>query len=191
MAVPPTSRLTRDDWIDAAVDVLLHAGPDGVAVQPLGRRLGATKGSFYWHFSSRDELLRAALEQWERAAADDLIAAVEARSDEPDAKAGALLGAITSRAEQHPGELDLLADASHPDITAAIERVTRRRIDYLARLLRAGGRTPSVAQRRAMLGYAACIGYAQLSRSVAGVLPDAGRARRALEAELIGILQAG
>src|SRR6266571_4302142 len=105
----PDTRLSQDDWVDAAVQVLLHEGPDGVAVQPLARRLKTTKGSFYWHFSSREELL-------------------------------------------------LLADAAHPDIGAAIERVTDRRIEYIARLLRGAGLTPAAAQRRATLAYATYLG---------------------------------
>ena len=56
-----SSRLSRDSWIDAALELLLQSGPDAVAVQPIARRLGTTKGSFYWHFSSRDDLLRATL----------------------------------------------------------------------------------------------------------------------------------
>ncbi|MGB8962821.1 MAG: helix-turn-helix domain-containing protein [Pseudonocardiaceae bacterium] len=72
------ARWTRDGWIDAALHVLLNEGPDAVAVQPIARRLGATKGSFYWHFSSRDELLGAALARWEVVATDDVIAEIEA-----------------------------------------------------------------------------------------------------------------
>ena len=66
-------RKSREDWIRAAVIALLAEGPDGVAVQPLARRLGTTKGSFYWHFSSRDELLRAALQRWETVTTDDMM----------------------------------------------------------------------------------------------------------------------
>src|SRR3954452_20699967 len=186
----PDTRLRSDDWVNVAVDALLQDGPDGVAVQPLARRLETTKGSFYWHFASRGDLLRAALDRWEAAATDDAIAAIEARSDDPHEKATLLIGEITNRCQEHPGELRLLAGATHPDVGSAVERVTWRRIDYLARLLRAEGLTPAVAQRRATIGYAACLGHAQLAHAVPAVLPTSPRGRRALATEMAEILLA-
>src|SRR5689334_11922394 len=64
-AVPKTS-LTAEDWADAALDALATGGLEAVAVEALARRLKVTKGSFYWHFGNRDELIKAALEAWER-----------------------------------------------------------------------------------------------------------------------------
>src|SRR5262245_18711515 len=56
---------TKDDWLRAARLALLHRGPDAVRVEPLARALGVTKGSFYWHFQDRAELLEALLREWE------------------------------------------------------------------------------------------------------------------------------
>ncbi len=187
MRVPDT-RLSQDDWVDAAVQALLHEGPAGVAVQPLARRLKTTKGSFYWHFSSREDLLRAALDRWETVATDDVIASVEEQSDDPGTKATLLIAEVTAYSQEHPGELLLLADAAHPDIGAAIERVTDRRIGYIARLLRGAGLTPAAAQRRATLAYAAYLGHAQLAHAVPSVLPQSTRGQHALAAELAEIV---
>lgn len=57
-------RLRAVDWAQAALDVVATDGVNAVAVEPLARKLGVTKGSFYWHFPSRDALLHAALERW-------------------------------------------------------------------------------------------------------------------------------
>ena len=59
-------RLGKDDWLRAARRALLIRGPNGVRVEPLARDLGVTKGSFYWHFSDRDDLLEALLVEWEQ-----------------------------------------------------------------------------------------------------------------------------
>ena len=51
-----------------------------VAVEPLAVRLGATKGSFYWHFANRDALLQAALDLWEARYNES----IEAADEQPD-----------------------------------------------------------------------------------------------------------
>lgn len=178
-------RLNRDDWVAAALEVLLQDGPDAVAVQPVARRLNATKGSFYWHFDSRDALLRAVLERWEQTETDEPIAEIEAAGGSARDKAGALLARITASSAEHPGQFRLLAATDQPDIAATVARVTERRLDYLGRLARAGGLAQGAARRRALLAYAAYLGQAQLAQTAPGVLPQSGRARRAAVDEII------
>ena len=57
-------QLTGDDWIEAALLVLVEEGIEAVEITQLARRLGVTRGSFYWHFKTREELLEALLEEW-------------------------------------------------------------------------------------------------------------------------------
>lgn len=178
------ARRTRSDWVDAALDVLLAAGPDAVAVQPIARRLGATKGSFYWHFSSRDDLLRATLDRWEAVGTEDVISELEASPAPAGERAVLLFSRVTASSESHPGQLLLMAAIGHPDVADAVRRTTKRRIDYVARLLRETGLDPTVARRRATLAYAAYLGHAQLTYATPGVLPRTPRARRELVAEL-------
>lgn len=58
------TRLTRDDWIDAALRLLIDGGVDAIQITVLSRGLGVTRGSFYWHFDSRESLLDALIHQW-------------------------------------------------------------------------------------------------------------------------------
>lgn len=58
-------RLGRDEWLEAARKALLHGGPSAVRVETLARDLQVTKGSFYWHFRNRQELMEALLVEWE------------------------------------------------------------------------------------------------------------------------------
>lgn len=60
-----TARLSREDWIEAARKVLIASGVDDVKVDRLAKKLEVTRGSFYWHFKHRKELLDALLAQWE------------------------------------------------------------------------------------------------------------------------------
>ena len=57
-------RLTRQDWIDAAMELLARAGIGAVTVDRLATDLDITRGSFYHHFSDREDLLRAVLGHW-------------------------------------------------------------------------------------------------------------------------------
>ncbi len=57
-------RLTRQDWIDSAIDLLVEGGIGAVSVEQLATRLCVTRGSFYHHFSDRDDLLQAMLDYW-------------------------------------------------------------------------------------------------------------------------------
>lgn len=82
------------------------------------------------------ELLRAALERSETVTTDDIIARIEAAGGSAERKARNLLAQVTASNERHPGHLVLMASAIHPDVAAAVERVTSRRIGYVARLLR-------------------------------------------------------
>ena len=74
-------RLSAEDWAVAALDVIAGEGLAAVAVEPLARRLGVTKGSFYWHFPSREALLVAALERWEKTEQETVFGQMEAVSD--------------------------------------------------------------------------------------------------------------
>lgn len=58
--------LNVDDWIAAANDLLVSENVRGVQISALCVKLKVTKGSFYWHFASREDLLRALLNSWRR-----------------------------------------------------------------------------------------------------------------------------
>ena len=55
---------SREDWVDAAWTLLGDVGVDGVRVESLARTLGVTKGSFYWHFKNRQDLIDALFDRW-------------------------------------------------------------------------------------------------------------------------------
>src|SRR5580700_7620253 len=57
--------LSRNDWLRSARLALLTGGVEAVRVEKLARDLRVTKGSFYWHFKDREELLELLLREWE------------------------------------------------------------------------------------------------------------------------------
>lgn len=64
MTAQPKKRLGREDWLRAALDALMKEGIAGVRVERLANALGITRGSFYHHFTDRDDLLSDLLDHW-------------------------------------------------------------------------------------------------------------------------------
>jgi len=155
-------RLSAGDWAQAALDLLAEAGVVGVAVEPLARRLNVTKGSFYWHFPSRDALLAAALERWEQTELEEVFARLEGIAD-PRERMNELFRRVAVEAKGHIIYSELLKALDHPLVQPVMERVSKRRLDYLALSFRQIGMARAEAQQRARLTYAAYVGFLQLS----------------------------
>jgi AcrR family transcriptional regulator len=179
MQVPARTRLSRQAWVQAALDAIAEGGLAAVAVVPLAKQLGATKGSFYWHFANREALVEAALAEWEHSHTDAVIAEIEASSDDPLQQLRLLFKRVTALAARDRIELALLATADHPAVRPVLDRVTRRRIDFTAELFRRLGFSRAEAKRRALLAYSAYLGHAQLLHATAQLLPRAQAAKRA------------
>ena len=74
-------RLTRDAWLQAGFNALDRHGYEAVSAQALARRLNVTRGSFYHHFTSRQEFVDHLLGRWERQYTLDVISAARGASD--------------------------------------------------------------------------------------------------------------
>jgi AcrR family transcriptional regulator len=59
------TKVTREDWLRLARDVLVHDGEAEVKVLALAQRLQVSRSSFYWYFKDKQDLLSALLEEWE------------------------------------------------------------------------------------------------------------------------------
>ncbi len=157
-----SARLSADDWAQAALDMVAEQGVAAVAVEPLARRLGVTKGSFYWHFPSRDTLLQAALERWEMVEQESVFGSLEAVPD-PRERLRQLFLLVAHEAKSHIIYSELLKALDHPAVAPVIQRVSQRRLDYLIASFRQAGMSRTDAQHRARLAYAAYVGFLQLS----------------------------
>jgi AcrR family transcriptional regulator len=151
-------RLSREDWVRAALLALADGGTAAVAVEPLAARLGATKGSFYWHFRDRRELLEAALESWERTSTDDLLAELAAVADPVERLRRGLELAMELEEDEHP-DVRLLPSASDPVVAPVAARVQEKRLAFLARTFREMGFPPAEARRRALLANSVYLGW--------------------------------
>jgi AcrR family transcriptional regulator len=182
------TRLSREDWVDAALEAIAEGGLAAVAVVPLAERLGATKGSFYWHFPSREALIEAALAAWKQTTTSAVIAEIEAASQDPRQQLRLLFKRVTELAARDRIELALLATADHPTVRPVLDRVTRRRIDFAAELFQRLGFPRADANRRALLAYSTYLGYTQLVHATPQLLPQTQTARRAYLNDVLAAL---
>jgi TetR/AcrR family transcriptional repressor of nem operon len=123
----------------AALTVVRTSGYAGATVDDICKAAGVTKGSFFHHFKSKDELTLAAIAHWE-SMTEGLFAAA-AYHDLPD-PLDRVLGYVTLRGELLRGDLPditcflgtLVQEtyATHPAIREACERRLRRHVRALA-----------------------------------------------------------
>ena len=152
-----SNRLDRQAWLDAALKMLASDGVDAVRVTNLATRLKVTKGSFYWHFRDRAELLDATLDMWETLATDAVIASINATSGD----AGTRLSTLFSKSLNSDGRLFLAILAwARVDKRAAtaLETIARRRIAFVEQLFLDMGFEAPEALARATLAFQALVG---------------------------------
>lgn len=159
-------RLTPDDWIDAARELIATSGIAALAVEPLARTLGVTKGSFYWHFSDRNALLTAVLERWERDGTEARIAASERLADPRERLARLIDEVFADEGADRTINLAVL-DAGHdPLVQPVLRRTTARRLDHLQDCYRELGFDTRTARLWALQGYATYLGTLRLRRDL-------------------------
>jgi AcrR family transcriptional regulator len=163
--IAPKQRLRREDWESAALDAIAAGGFAAVAVEPLARRLGVTKGSFYAHFSTREQLIEAALARWEKShGVEGLIRFAEIA--DPVKRLSAMLQSATefSQSGAPSVHMSLLAELDDPRVRKAIGSATRSRLELLTKSYRQLGLPPQRAAHRARVAYATYLGLMQMAR---------------------------
>lgn len=163
--------LDAADWTQAALDAIADGGLAAVAIEPLAKRLGTTKGSFYWHFAHREALVHAALERWEHEHTEGVIALVDQEA-EPGDRLLRLFELVLHGSRHDRIEMGLLAAAEHPWVEPVLRRATERRVDYVAEQYRALGCARSEARQRAVLAVSVYLGHVQLGRTAPSAIPD-------------------
>jgi AcrR family transcriptional regulator len=156
------ARLSAADWEQGALDLIASQGVAAVAVEALARQLGVTKGSFYWHFPTREALLKAALKRWESHDTEALFEEVEAIAD-PRERLRELFRRSGREAKSHVIYSALLRALDQPIVQPVMERVSQRRMEFLTRAYRDLGMDKRVSAQRARLAYAAYVGFLQLT----------------------------
>ncbi len=131
----PSKRLDRQNWLTAGFAALAEAGPQALKAEPLARKLGTTKGSFYWHFKDVPDYHAALLTAWEDHDHNSAQAQLR-RENTPVSKLRALAQSIADPAHDHPVEPAIRAWATGSAGAAqTIARIDARRLSLAQTLL--------------------------------------------------------
>ena len=57
-------QLQRFDWLQKALEIFVAEGIDAIRITRLAQDLNVTRGSFYWHFQNREDLIDALVRYW-------------------------------------------------------------------------------------------------------------------------------
>jgi AcrR family transcriptional regulator len=72
-----STRLQRFDWLLAALDIFVKEGIDAVRITRLADELGVTRGSYYWHFENRADLINSLVSYWRDKNTSVIVGAVQ------------------------------------------------------------------------------------------------------------------
>ena len=143
--------------------MIAEKGIRAVAVESLARRMGVTKGSFYWHFPNRNALLEQSLLRWEKHDEANLQASLGAISD-PRERLRSFFRRTGKEKLTHNVYSSLCSASDHPMVAPLLERVAERRMKHIEAAFAEIGFDQAAARQRARLTYSAYLGFLQLQR---------------------------
>ena len=155
------ARVTREDWLRVALDLLISDGVEAVKVAVIGEKLQVSRSSFYWYFDNRRDLLDALIERWQRSNTRALVAQAEA-------PAATITAAVCNvfRCAVDPGLFDNRLDFAVRDwarkqgsVRGILDRSDGRRLAALAAMFRRYDYDERDALTRARILYFMQLGY--------------------------------
>lgn len=161
-----TKRLSPQTWIDAALATLAREGFEALKGDILARKLGVSRGSFYWHFEDIQVFHAHVIQYWQQVATEAIIADVELQLG-----ADKRLEALLRRAfgDGTNLEVGMRAWADNNEMAErAVHQIDRRRRRYIEKLLRELGLPAPLATVRARVLYWAYLGAAVSHNSLRG-----------------------
>jgi AcrR family transcriptional regulator len=124
-------RRSREEWLEAALEVLSQHGGARIRVRDLCADLGVTTGSFYAHFGGRDEFVRSVATYWRRRYTTEIVETIRHAPDDPKSRLVALAEGIV---EQDLARFDVAVRAwaaQEPAVASIVRQVDKERLGLL------------------------------------------------------------
>lgn len=148
-------------WLQAAYEALVESGVDAVRIQPLAKKLGLSRTSFYWFYKDREALLVALIDRWRIKNTGSLIRQAEAYAE---SIVEAVLNVFDCWIDGSlfDSELEYSVRSwaiQSPDVAAEIQAADATRIEALTSMFIRFGYDPLISDVRARTIYLVQIGY--------------------------------
>lgn len=163
MANERVPRRSVDSWIEAGYTILAEEGIKALKLDRLCARVGATKGSFYWHFSDMASYRAALVKAWGELRDEDRRFFADASGVLPRARLSQMMASLVTprhwtleRAMREWARTD-------PAVAASVRASDQRVLDAVRQAFRDHGFDANEADLRANATFAAGIGFLHLS----------------------------
>jgi AcrR family transcriptional regulator len=152
--------LGREVWVEAARRALIEEGTAGVEINKLAKRLGVSRGGFYWFFKGRQQLLDELLAHWARTSTV-LFEGVLRSSSDGVRQIRALNRLWIDESEYDPRWDGAVRDWARTSavVVKVVESVDRKRIAIIREMFVSLGYRGRDAQIRARVTYYHQVGY--------------------------------
>jgi AcrR family transcriptional regulator len=171
MDAPKKLRLTREDWVEAATQLLIKKSIDAVRVEPLAKQLNVSRGSFYWHFKSRQEVLQSILTLWRERQTRRIMERIrDDRLLSPEEQLRKLrMTPHNTKTAKEAAALELAIRAwarRDPFARQAVQAVDQERVGFTEELFLQAGHSKGDARTWALMGHAYILGESLLRESM-------------------------
>ena len=169
-----SARLSRDQWLARALDVLAMEGHAKLRLETICSELGVTRGSFYWHFKDRDDFVRSVVLYWSGQFTDPVIDHIRQLGDDAQERLRSLMHFVSEGGYARYDVCVRAWAAQDPGLVAKIvEDVDRRRLTFVRSLFTGMGFEGRESEFRAR----ACIAYLMFEASVLVKSADQDRSK--------------
>jgi AcrR family transcriptional regulator len=158
---PANSPLGREIWLDTARRALIEEGTAGIEINKLAKRLGSSRGGFYWFFKDRMQLLDELLQLWARTSTILFERVVQRHNEDGLQQYLAMTNLWVDETEYDPRWDSAIRDwaRTSPKVRSVVQTVDRRRIAILEQIFERIGYEGKEANIRARVMYYHQVGY--------------------------------
>ena len=125
------TRLDRNQWLTLALETLAKEGKARLRIEELCRKMGVTRGSFYWHFKNRDDFVSSLVQDWMERSTREAIKAVNRSEGNASERLLTLMEYVTQR-DLARYDMIMRALALHePLVAQMLQKVDEQRLAFV------------------------------------------------------------
>ena len=176
-AQPAFKTLTREEWLERALNVVSTGGGAKLRIDNLVKEIGVTKGSFYWHFKNRNDFVRSLIDYWHEhytLTVSDYLDGIEGSAEEKMRKLMEMV--FVEQLARHDLAIRSWAIAE-PELRALVKRTDDHRLKYLRMLFTGMGFSEGGADLRAHV----FLGEASWEAALFETMTTAQRKKKAMD----------